>query len=259
MSGQGKDGRFPALVERATAPGPVLLVCEHASNAFPAEWGTLGLAAELLASHIAWDPGAVGLTRALAERLDAAFVHAPVSRLIYDCNRPPDAAGAMAAKSEMHDVPGNADLTAAERARRVAAVYLPFHDTLHGVIADRLAQGMAVVIVTVHSFTPTWFGVARPVELGVIHDADPRLAHAVVAAAAGCGLNVQLNAPYSASDDVTHTLKLQALPYGLANVMLEVRNDLIATPAAEAAMADRLAPIIARAVAQVLEGDGARQ
>lgn len=250
MSGQERVVRYPASVEHADAPSPVLLVCEHASNAIPADWGTLGLAGGLLTSHIAWDPGALGLARALAERLDATLVHAPVSRLVYDCNRPPDAAGAMTTRSEMHDVPGNTGLTAAEKLRRVTAVYLPFHDTLHGVIADRLARGRPAVIVTVHSFTPTWFGVPRLVELGVIHDTDARLAHAVVAAAEGCGLNVQLNAPYSASDDVTHTLKLQALPYGLANVMLEVRNDLIATQAGEAAMADRLAPIITRAVAQ---------
>lgn len=229
----------------------MLVVCEHASNLLPPEWGTLGLPPALTAAHIAWDPGALGLARGLADRLGAGLVHAPVSRLVYDCNRPPHAPGAMAVKSEMHPVPGNQGLTPADRQRRVEAVYLPFHDALHAEIARRLLIGPPPVIITIHSFTPSWFGTPRAVEFGVIHDADPRLALAVVEEAADCGLNTQLNQPYSAADDVTHTLKLQALPYGLANVMLEVRNDLIATPAAEAAMAERLAPVLARAVARV--------
>ncbi len=251
MTDQRAGDTFPAIVERREAPGPALVVCEHASNRLPAEWGTLGLAPGLAEAHIAWDPGALGLARGLAARLDAGLVHAPVSRLVYDCNRPPHAPGAMAVKSEMHAIPGNAGLSPAARQRRVEAVYLPFHATLHAEIARRLLIGLPPVIITVHSFTPTWFGAPRAVEFGVIHDADPRLALAVVGEAAGCGLNTQLNQPYSAADDVTHTLKLQALPYGLANVMLEIRNDLIATPEAEAAMADRLAPVLARALARV--------
>lgn len=241
---------YPAVVEGRGAPGPALIVCEHASAAIPAEWGTLGLAAAARRAHIAWDPGALGLARGLAARLGAGLVHAPVSRLVYDCNRPPDAAGAMAARSEDYDVPGNAGLSAAMRQRRVEAVYLPFHDGLRAEIARRMIEGPAPVIVTVHSFTPTWFGRQRAVEFGVIHDDDPRLARAVLAEAAGTGLKTELNAPYAAADGVTHTLRLQALPFSLGNVMLEIRNDLIATPAAEAAMADLLAPVLARAIAR---------
>jgi predicted N-formylglutamate amidohydrolase len=90
------------------------------------------------------------------------------------------------------------------------------------------------------------------VEFGIIHDADPSLALSILAAAKSeGGLNALLNEPYSAADDVTHTLKLHATPYGLTNAMLEIRNDLIADPAAEAAMADRLAPILTAALANL--------
>ena len=116
-------------------------------------------------------------------------------------------------------------------------------------IARRLAASLRPVIVTVHSFTPLYFGRRRDVELGVIHDADATFALAVLdAAQTQTSLNAQLNAPYSAADDVTHTLRLQATPYGLLNVMLEIRNDLLADARAEKAMADTLAPVLSAAL-----------
>lgn len=262
MTGMTRPGalqdRFAARVERPDAPSRLVLVCEHASNAFPAPWGDLGLGPEARASHIAWDPGALGLARALAARLGACLVHAPVSRLIHDCNRAPDNPGAMPAVSEVYEVPGNRNLTPEARAERVAAVYDPFHAGLAEVISCRLALGRHPVIVTVHSFTPVWHGVARVLELGVIHDdtraGDDRIARALLAGVqATTGLIAALNAPYCAADGVTHLLRRHAVPFGLPHAMLEIRNDLIATPAAEAAMADLLAPVLAQALAQ-LEG-----
>jgi predicted N-formylglutamate amidohydrolase len=245
---------FAARVEQTDAPSRIVLVCEHASNAFPPPWGTLGLDAAAQQAHIAWDPGALGVARGLAARLDACLVHAPVSRLIHDLNRAPDSAGAMPVRSENIDIPGNCGLAPAEAAARVAAVYAPFHAGLAAVIARRLVLGLRPVLVTVHSFTPVWHGAPRPVEFGVIHDdtrpEDDRFARAVLAAAwAMTGLRAELNAPYSAADEVTHLLRLHAVPYGLPHAMLEIRNDLIADDAAQAEMADRLAPVLTRAMA----------
>lgn len=243
---------FPPLVERAGAAGRVVLVCEHASNHIPARWGDLGLSAAQRQAHIAWDPGALVLSRGLADRLDAVLVHAPVSRLVYDCNRAPDMPGAMPARSEVHDVPGNAGISPEERLARTEAVYLPWAQGLHGVIARRIALGLRPVIVTVHSFTPVYFGQSRAVEFGVIHDADPALALAIHAAARRMTpLVAEVNAPYSARDDVTHTLRVQATPYGLANAMLEIRNDLIADAPSCRAMADLLAPVINMGVVEI--------
>ncbi len=236
---------FLPVTENEAARGPIVLVCEHASNHIPAAWGDLGLTDEQRSAHIAWDPGALGLARGLARRLDAVLVHAPVSRLVYDCNRALDMPGAMPARSEVHDIPGNAAISVQERLARTRAVYLPFHDGLHGLIAQRIALGRRPVVVTIHSFTPVYFGKPRAVEFGVIHDADPAYAMAIVAAArAMTRLACDLNAPYSAADDVTHTLRVMATPYGLPNAMLEVRNDLIATAADQEAMAETLAPVL---------------
>jgi predicted N-formylglutamate amidohydrolase len=235
---------FAPLIENEAARGRIVLVCEHASNFIPAAWDNLGLTDEQRRAHIAWDPGALGLARELSRRLDAVLVHAPVSRLIYDCNRAPDMPGAVPVRSEVHDIPGNAVLSPEERLRRTSAVYLPFHDGLHGLVMRRIALGLRPVVITVHSFTPVYFGKRRQVEFGIIHDADPALAIAIHKAASVTRLMAELNQPYSAADDVTHTLRVIATPYGLPNAMLEVRNDLIGTPEAEIAMAETLAPVL---------------
>ncbi|MCF8511225.1 MAG: N-formylglutamate amidohydrolase [Rhodobacteraceae bacterium] len=242
-------GNHPPVIENETGASPVIFVCEHASNAMPEPWGNLGLTPEQTRAHIAWDPGALGLARGLAQRLDATLIHATVSRLIYDCNRAPDMPGAMPLRSEVHDIPGNAQIDANARLARTRAVYLPWANALHNLIATRIAQGRRPTIITIHSFTPVFHGKPRSVEFGIIHDADPQLAQAILTAARAQGrLNAQLNEPYSAADDVTHTLRLHATPYGLPNAMLELRNDLIADSAAEAAMADSLAPVLAAAL-----------
>ena len=192
------------------------------------------------------------LARALAERLDAVLVHAPVSRLVYDCNRAPDMPGAMPARSEVHDIPGNDAILPEQRLARTEAVYLPWVHGLHALIQRRIALGLRPVIVTLHSFTPVYHGKPRRVEFGVIHDADPTLAAAIHDAAKRLTrLNTELNAPYSALDDVTHTLRVQATPYGLPNAMLEIRNDLIADDAACTAMADLLAPVVNMGVTEI--------
>ena len=63
-------------IENRDAAGRCVIVCEHASNAFPEPWGTLGLSDAQRAAHIAWDPGALGLARGLAERLGSVLIHA---------------------------------------------------------------------------------------------------------------------------------------------------------------------------------------
>lgn len=238
-------------VERIEAAGRFVLVCEHASNFFPPRWGDLGLDEAARAAHIAWDPGALGLARGLARRLDAPLVRAGVTRLVYDINRPPNAPAAMPARSEIYDIPGNLGLTPAQRYERTEALYLPFHARTCAEISRRLALGIVPVLVTVHSFTPVFNGTPRTVELGLIHDADPRFAESLLAEArARTSLDCRLNEPYSGADGVAHTLARHATPMGLPHVMLELRNDLIATEAAQEAMAETLAPALVAALAR---------
>ena len=125
----------PCFVTNPQGTSPIVLVCEHASNHIPAEFGALGLDEDILDSHIAWDPGAKSLAEHLSGILDAKLVQSTVSRLVFDCNRPPEAAGSIPAKSEIYAIPGNQNLDAAARIHRAKLVYLPFQDMLTQTLA----------------------------------------------------------------------------------------------------------------------------
>lgn len=239
------DTIAPKVVHPDAKSG-LLLVCEHASNHIPAALGDLGLTEAQRHLHIAWDPGAADVARALSATLDATLIEARVSRLVYDCNRAPEAPDAIPDLSEVHLIPGNQGLSAAERAERIETYYRPFEACL----AQAVSPGLRA-LVTVHSFTPVYRGAQRPVEIGLLHGRDPGLAQAMLASPLAPRFELRLNEPYSAADGVAHTLDLHANRHGIANVMLEIRNDLIADAAAQAAMAATLAPWIAAVTAEV--------
>jgi predicted N-formylglutamate amidohydrolase len=226
------------LVVNRDGISPVIVVCEHASRFIPSELNSLGLDAEGAKSHIAWDPGAMAVAEGISRRLDAVLVASQVSRLVYDCNRPPGAEGAVPERSEIFDIPGNQNLGQAGRDIRIAQVYEPFRANLAAIIAA--ANGPAI-IVTIHSFTPIYNGKARDVELGILHDTDARLADAMLMNThRHTLLDVRRNEPYGPEDGVTHTLHENAVRAGLHNVMIEIRNDLITTPREQDAMAATL-------------------
>lgn len=241
----------PVQVFNADATSPVILVCEHASSIIPPAFDGLGLDPDARQSHVAWDPGAMAVARAMSERLDAVLVAGAVSRLVYDLNRAPDADDAMPERSEIYNIPGNRNLSEAQRADRVAAYYAPFKERL----ARAVAATANPILVTVHSFTPVYNGTRRAVEIGVLHDADARLADAMLQSARShTSADVRRNEPYGPADGVTHTLAEHGLPGGHLNVMLEVRNDLIWTAPQQVAMAADLAAWLADAITRADAG-----
>ena len=236
-----------------------LIVCEHASKFIPAEFGNLGLDDAVLDSHVAWDPGALAVAGAMSSLLDAPLVAQRVSRLLYDCNRPPEASSAVPAVSEVTRIPGNTGLSAADRQARASRFYAPFRDTLAACIDRRIKTGRAPAIITVHSFTPVFKGVRRETELGILHDADSRLADALIRAAGdGSALAIRRNEPYGPADGVTHTLVEHGVSRGLLNVMIEIRNDLIADRASQTGMAQWLSRCLATAFAALTMRSGGR-
>lgn len=219
------------------ASGPFVFVCEHASNRIPDAFNHIGISNSAQQSHAGWDIGALELSIALSKKLASPLVSSTVSRLIYDCNRAPDSDTAIVQRSETESIPGNHNLTVEQRSQRVGAVYRPFSNALSGLLDQRQAKNISTCLVTVHSFTPVFHGHVRTVELGVLHDNDRRFADLILAIATKhTTLVVERNQPYGPTDDVTHTLQKHAMPRNIANVMLEIKNDLLL----EAASIDRI-------------------
>ena len=252
MGAAQPDWLAPSDTARVTNPrgsSPWVIVCDHASNFIPPDYGTLGLAAAELDRHIAWDPGALAVAERMAAKLDAALVESRVSRLVIDCNRPFDAPDLIAAVSETTEIPGNRNLSPDERARRIALAHQPFHDAIDDVVRARLRANMPTWLVTVHSFTPVYRTVQRPWQVGIIHDDDIRLSRPLIAALEELGgITVGDNQPYSPADRVYYTLERHARSRGLPCVMIEIRNDEIGEERGQSLWGDRLGDILAALV-----------
>jgi predicted N-formylglutamate amidohydrolase len=245
----------PAFDPVLTVPGAldagVLILCDHARNDLPASYGTLGLSEAQLGRHIAYDIGAEALTRQMAQSLGAPAVLAGFSRLLIDPNRGADDPTLVMRLSDGAVVPGNAWIDEAEIARRRAVYWRPYRAAIASTIEAMMASGVIPALVSVHSFTAHWKGRPRPWHVGVLWDKDPRLALPFLAALAGeADIVVGDNEPYDGALE-GDTLYENATRRGLANLLIEVRQDLIEAPADAAAWGERIAsllqPVLARA------------
>ncbi len=244
-----RDEPEPVAAVNPDGRSPFLLIGDHGGRRVPRALAGLGLPDAELARHIGWDIGVTALGEALSRRLDAAFVHQLYSRLVIDCNRAPDAVDAMPAVSDGTVVPANADLDAAARAARVAAVHTPYHAALAAAIERRRASGQPTALVALHSFTPVMRGVARPWHCGILHNgANDGLARALLACLRAEGdLVVGDNEPY-AMDRIDYTVPRHAFAARLPYAEVEVRQDLLGDDAGIAAWAERLARLLPQAL-----------
>jgi predicted N-formylglutamate amidohydrolase len=211
-------------VRSGLAGAPFVFTCEHASAAVPERYAGLGLGAEDLADHVAWDIGAAALAHRLAAAFSAPLVESAYSRLVIDCNR--DLADHDLIVAEVHGVvvPGNRDLDVAERAHRVERFHRPYHDAIDAVLAER---AQPTILVSVHSFTPELRGQRRALEVGVLYDDHVPLAGRLADAVAATGLVVRHNEPYSGLDGLIYSARVHGTRFGLRYVELEVNNGLL--------------------------------
>ena len=259
----------PAFSPMEAVAGPieagVLVICDHASNALPPEYGSLGLKPEALQRHIAYDIGAASLARALAARLEAPAVLATFSRLLIDPNRGADDPTLVMRYSDGAIVPGNARIDAAEIARRRDRFWAPYRDAIATTVEAMLAAGEPPALVSIHSFTPVWRGAARRWKVGVLWDRDGRIAKPLLEALRAepdlAAHGIGDNEPYDGAL-AGDTIDAVATARGLANALIEVRQDLIAEPAGALAWADRFArllkPILADRETRAPRGFGSR-
>jgi predicted N-formylglutamate amidohydrolase len=240
-----------APFERIDGPpdAGVLLICDHASNALPPGYGSLGLGEEAFRRHIAFDIGAAGVTRALARKLGAPAVLSTFSRLLIDPNRGADDPTLVMRLSDGALIPGNARIDQAEIDKRRETFWRPYRNAVARELDAMLATGVTPAIVSIHSFTPVWKGVPRPWHVSLLWDLDARLARPLIdALGAGRDLVVGDNEPYDGAleGDTMYDLGTRR---GLPHALVEIRQDLIVDEEGQEAwaarLADALGPILA--------------
>jgi predicted N-formylglutamate amidohydrolase len=238
----------PAFCSHEVIPGDcsrgLVIVCDHARNALPPGYGTLGLAAPEFTRHIAYDIGVEPVVRGLAARLGVPAVLAGFSRLLIDPNRGLDDPTLIMQVSDGAIVPGNRGIDEAERAHRIAHYYQPYHGAIDALLDEAMASGRPPAILSIHSFTPAWRGIARPWHAGILWHRDGRFACPLIERLrARNDLLIGDNEPYSGGLP-GDTLDTHATARGLADALVEIRQDLIGLPAGVDEWADRLAALL---------------
>jgi predicted N-formylglutamate amidohydrolase len=243
----------PFSVLNPGAPSRLLLLGDHAGREIPRRLGDLGLPEAQLQRHIAWDIGVAGMGAHLAAVLNATLIAQRYSRLVIDCNRDPARGDAVCQISDDVAIPGNRDLSAADRAARVREVFAPYHDRIGAELDERLAAGARPVVVALHSFTPVMAGQARPWRFGILHLGGSPFCEAMLR-----GLRTRFgeaevgdNQPYR-MDGTDYTVPWHAVRRELDYLELEVRQDLLADEAAQVAVAEALAPLLDAAAREAL-------
>jgi predicted N-formylglutamate amidohydrolase len=235
------DEPSPVEVVGEDAPGPFLLVCDHAGRSLPRALGSLGLSDEELRTHIAWDIGAAGVARRLAHELQSPLFLQRYSRLVIDCNRPLSAPDSIPSKSGGIAIPGNQQVSRLDAAERARTIFQPYHERIEALLEQRESY----VLVSVHSFTPELYGVKRPFHAGVLYERDTRLATPLLELLRQePDLVIGDNEPYKASRATDYALIEYGEDRGAPYVELEVRQDLIADDAGQELWAERLARLL---------------
>jgi predicted N-formylglutamate amidohydrolase len=236
-----------AVAENPDAEAPFLLVCDHAGRTIPRRLNNLGLPTPALEEHIAWDIGALDLSRRLGKALGATLIHQTYSRLVIDCNRAPDHSGSIVTLSDGWTVPGNLGLTLAEAEARRRTVFDPYHARIAAELDARQARCVLTLLVLIHSFTPRMAGLDRPWHVAVLHMGDSPASTALLGLLRREeGLVVGDNEPY-AMDGTDFTAPVHRRGRGIDAVELEVRQDLLQDPASARRIADlftRLLPTV---------------
>lgn len=224
--------------ETIDGTGPILLICDHASNRVPPDID-LAIDPALLDQHIAVDIGAAAVTRSLADRLGAPAILGTVSRLVIDLHRQVDHPGLIPVASDGHDIPGN---HAADRAALIARFHAPYHRA----VAAMIDRHRPRLIVSVHSFTPALAtgGPPRPWEVGILSNRDRRAANLAVALFGEAGCVTGDNQPYSGRL-LNATLNRHAEGRGIASFAIELRQDLLSDAAGVACWTERVAGVVA--------------
>ena len=235
----------PVLEENADSTSPFFFTCDHYGRLIPRVLGDLGVPGSELTRHIAWDIGIAGVATRLAREMNVHLIAQRYSRLVIDCNRPFTSPGSIPLISEATEIPRNGGLTAEQVNTRRRAIFMPYHARIAQALDARHTRGQPTILVSLHSFTPVYAGIARPWHIGTLYHRDTHLPPLLLQLLCAEGdLVVGDNEPYAVSDETDYTIPVHGEARGLMNTGIEIRQDLIGDPAGEKAWAERLARIL---------------
>jgi len=242
-------GEPPAFIElQKLGRSNFVITVDHASARIPLRLGTLGLPPAELQRHIAWDIGALGVARRVAEALDAPLIAQNYSRLVIDCNRDPKVESSIPLISESSEIPGNMNLSEAEILRRRAEIFDPYHRRIRELLDERLAAGRLTILVAQHSMTDVYKGVRREMHAAILYNRDRRFAGLVLdALRRDAALVVGDNEPYFVSDDTDYTVPRHGEQRSLPHVEIEIRQDLIGNEAGQSQWGARISDVLQQA------------
>ncbi len=242
------DDPAPVRLLREDGASDLFLTADHAGRTIPSRLGRLGVSDAEMERHIAWDIGIAAVTERLSALLDATAALQTYSRLVIDCNRDPTWPTAMPEISEHTPIPGNIGLTQPDRDARVAAIFTPYHARIATLLDNRHHARRRTVLIAMHSFTPSFKGESRAMQVGMLYNKDPVLAHIMLDLLRKEGdLVVGDNAPYAITENSDFSVPVHGENRGLPHVEIEIRQDLIADPAGQLAWADRMARLLLQA------------
>jgi predicted N-formylglutamate amidohydrolase len=250
----GPDDPPPYHVINEDGSGQVLLVGDHVSNRLPASMNRLGLDESVMHKHVAYDIGTRKLIHRLSQHLDAPAVLAGYSRLLVDLNRSLEDPSIMPEVSDNISIPGNQNLTRAQRSERIHCFYTPYRSAIDHMLHRFRTRGQVPAFIAIHSFTPEMAGVVRPWHAGMLWDKDPRIPIPLMKKLRGRPENFHIgdNQPYSGRHPADYTIDHHAESAGLPHVSIEIRQDLVSTDEG----AERWASILDEALQDILADPG---
>ena len=215
-------------VYKPTSLNKIIILCDHASNYIPKTYKNLGLKLSDVNKHIGWDIGALKVAKKISKNINCSLIHSCFSRLLIDCNRHLKSSGAFIKKSEDIVIPGDKNVSKKEKLLRAKKYYFPYHDQINKVIERKLKDKIVPILVSIHSFTPIYFGKSRPWHIGLLQRKDQRLS-SIFAKEIKKNKKIVLgiNQPYKLDLAGDFTIPFFSESYGLPHVLIEIRQDLL--------------------------------